>query len=72
MPKIDNNVVMEALYHLIDRLQIYAFFFFFVSFETLLGLQDLFTQNRNKNQNRKLFANSLMTGILILFVFGYF
>lgn len=69
MPKIDNNVVMEALYHLIDRLQIYAFF---VSFETLLGLQDLFTQNRNKNQNRKLFATSLMTGILILFVFGYF
>lgn len=71
MPKIDNNVVMEALYHLIDRLQIYAFFVF-VSFETLLGLQDLFTQNRNKNQNRKLFATSLMTGILILFVFGYF
>lgn len=28
MPKIDNNVVMEALYHLIDRLQIYAFFLF--------------------------------------------
>jgi len=70
MPKIDNNVVMEALYHLIDRLQIYAFFF--VSFETLLGLQDLFTQNRNKNQNRKLFATSLMTGILIPLVFGYF